>query len=168
MYAVGSKVVHPSHGAGTIISIQQKRIGDRSRKYYIIDPVAKSMRLMVPVKRAEHGRLRHVGQEANLREVLATLRIAPPEDERWPDHRARQRITREKLKTGRFTEVASVVRTLYLLSSQRRLGMTDRQALDDGKDFLAGELALASGLELPGAMTEIEDSLAQMLVVEEE
>ena len=163
MYAVGSKVVHPSHGAGTIVGIQQKRIGDRSREYYIIDTVDQSMQLMVPVRRAEDGRLRQVGREAKLREVLATLCVTPPEDKGLDDYRTRRSVIGDKLKTGRFEEAASAVRSLFFRGCQRRLGMTDRQMLKDGKDFLAGELALAADLELAEAVEEIQDGLAQML-----
>ncbi len=162
MYAVGSKIVHPSRGAGTIIDIQQKRIGDITRTYYVIDTVGKSMRLMVPVKLAEDGRLRPVGKEARLRKVLAARYVAL-EGEIPQDYRARKKVMSEKLKTGRFEEVASAVSALFLLSSRRRLGMTDRQMLDGGKDFLAGELALASNSELSEALAEVEESLAQML-----
>lgn len=163
MYAVGSKVVHPFRGAGTIIDIQQKRIGDITRTYYVIDTVGKSMRLMVPVKLAEDGRLRPVGKEARLRKVLAARYVAPAEGEIPQDYRARKKVMSAKLKTGRFEEVASAVSALFLLSSRRRLGMTDRQMLDGGKDFLAGELALASNSELSEALAEVEESLAQML-----
>ena len=164
MYAVGSKVVHPFRGAGTIIDIQQKRIGDITRTYYVIDTVVgKSMRLMVPVKLAEDGRLRPVGKEARLRKVLAARCMAYTEDEIPQDYRARKKVMSAKLRTGRFEEVASAVSALFHLSSRRRLGMTDRQMLDGGKDFLAGELALASNSELSEALAEIEESLAQLL-----
>lgn len=167
MYTVGSKVVHPSRGAGTIVGIRSKTIDERSRTYYVIDTVDESMRLMVPVKQAEDGRLRRVGKETRLRKTLATLRVAPPGDERLADYRVRHKVMREKLKTGRFEEVASAVCVLFCLSSRRSLGMTDRRLFDQGKDFLAGELALASGLELSEAMEEIQDRLAQMLPAEE-
>ena len=163
MYAVGSKVVHLSHGAGTIVDIQQKRIGDTTRTYYVIDTVSKPMRLMVPVTLATDGRLRSVGKQARLRKVLAARCVTPPEDEIPQDYRARKQVMSAKLKSGRFEEVASAVTGLFALSCRRRLGMTDRRFLDNGKDFLAAELALASGLELSQAMEEIEENLTQML-----
>jgi len=163
MYTVGSKVVHLSRGAGTIIDIEQKRIGDITRTYYVIDTVGKSMRLMVPVKLANDGRLRPVGREARLRKVLIARCAAAAEDEIPKDYRARKAIMSVRLKSGLFGEVASAVSALFLLGCRRSLGMTDRRFLDNGKDLLAGELALASDLELSEAMEEIEESLAQML-----
>jgi len=163
MYAIGSKVVHLSRGAGTIIDIQQKCIGDTTRTYYVIDTIDKPMRLMVPVKLANSGRLRPVGKEDRLRKVLAARRMGFTEDDIPSDYRARKEIMSTKLKSGRFAEVASAVSGLFLLGCRRRLGMTDRRFLNNGKDFLAGELALASGLELSEAMEEIEEGLTQML-----
>jgi len=168
MYAVGSKVVHSFHGAGTIVSIQQKRIDDKSRTYYVIDLVGKPMQLMVPVKLAEDGRLRPVGKQANLRRVLAARCGAPAEEEIPQDYRARKKVMSARLKSGSFEEVVSAVSALFLLRSRRSRGMTDRRMLADGKDLLAGELALTSGLELSEAMETIEESLAQMLTTIDE
>jgi len=50
MYAVGSKVVHPVHGAATIASIEEKSFGDTSQTYYMLNCIAapRDMTLMVP------------------------------------------------------------------------------------------------------------------------
>ena len=168
MYAVGSKVVHPCHGAGTIVRIKETRIGKSANSYYVIATVAGSMQVMVPVARAEGVGVRDVGQQRNLRRMLVRCCIPPEEDEIEKDFRARQAVMREQLKSGRFEEVISSVRILYFLNARRPLGITDRQMLDDGKKLLAGELALASGLEMDAAIQEIELGLAEMLVSKDE
>jgi RNA polymerase-interacting CarD/CdnL/TRCF family regulator len=43
------------------------------------------------------------------------------------------------------------------------LGTVDRQLFDQGKEFLAGELALASSIEMDLAMQEVESRLGEML-----
>jgi RNA polymerase-interacting CarD/CdnL/TRCF family regulator len=55
--------------------------------------------------------------------------------------------------------VAGVVRQLYLMGAQRTLGTVDRQLLDQGKDLLASELAIASEMALDQAKQEIESCL---------
>lgn len=168
MYSIGSKVVHPRHGAGTIVRVQEKRFGDVSNTYYVIDTVSRQMQVMVPVERAQSIGLRSVQAASELRQVLASCHVAPSEDEVEKDYRARQNVVGEQLKSGRYDEVASAVRVLFYMNSQRALGTTDRALFDRGKDILAGELALASDLEILEAMQEVEDNLAEMLFPEDE
>jgi CarD family transcriptional regulator len=163
MFTVGSRVVHPCYGAGTIVRIQEKSIGNTTRVYYVINTVNKSMQLMVPVKGASDAGLRQVLPVASLREMLVACHDLPKDGEINPDLRSRQSDMREHLKSGNLAEVVGVVRKLYYLNNSRPLGTVDRQLFDQGKELLAGELALATGSELLAAMQEVEDNLAVML-----
>ena len=162
-YSIEGKVVHPCYGAGTIVRIQTTSIGAERHPYYVIDTVAKSMQLMVPVDRAESVGLRYVGQASRLREILTTCCVTPSEEELGRDLQTRQNTMREQLKSGSFRQVAIVVRTLFYMNNQRPLGTTDRQLFNRGKDLLASELALAAGTELGEAMQELEGHLASIL-----
>jgi len=168
MYSVGNKVVHPCYGAGIIGRVQEKSIGDTSHIYYVIDTVAKAMQIMVPVNRADEMGLRHVGDDGVLRSQLDQCSVMPDDSEIESDLRARQGAMREQLKSGDFTQVVQVVRVLFFMNSRRPLGTVDRQLMDQGKEMLASELALASDLEIDLATQQVEDALAEMLKVEEE
>jgi CarD family transcriptional regulator len=170
MYAVGSKVVHPFHGAGTIAAIQEKSIGEAENSYYVIDALCESsMRLMVPVNKAETLGLRHVGKPFMLRKKLSMLlEDAPNDDDVERNFRARKATLTEKLSSGQFEEVASAVRILFYMSTWRKLCMTDRRFIERGKEMLAGELALACGVDKAEAMAEIEEHLQEMVPEEEE
>lgn len=163
MFTVGSRVVHPCYGAGTIVRIQEKSIGATTHAYYVINTVSKSMQLMVPVKGASDAGLRQILPAASLREMLVACHDLPKDGEINPDLRSRQSDMREHLKSGNLVEVVDVVRKLYYLNNARPLGTVDRQLFDQGKDLLAGELALAAGAALPTAMQEVENNLAVML-----
>ena len=162
-FALQGRVVHPWYGAGTIVRIQTTSIGTESRPYYVIDTVAKSMQVMVPVNRAESVGLRRVGQPSRLRQILAACCVAPPEEDLGRDLQTRQTDMRQQLKSGSFERVAEVVRTLFYLNNRRPLGTTDRQLFDLGKDLLASELALAAETELRLAMQELEDALLRIV-----
>ena len=162
MYVVGSKVVHPCHGAGTIVRVQKKSIGEIQHTYYVIDTIGKSMQIMVPISRAESVGLRDVGDAPGLREQLLSCGEPPVADEIESDFRTRQTALHEELKSGEFCVVTQAVRTLYFLNSQRPLGMLDRQMFDNGKQLLASELALASDQDLQSALDEVEANLATM------
>jgi CarD family transcriptional regulator len=162
-YAVGSKVVHPCYGAGTILRIQKKSIGDASSTYYVIRTTCRSMQVMVAVDRAESAGLRGVGEPARLRNLLSICSEPPLESEIERDLRVRQNDMREQLKSGQFSTVVSVARILFYLNQRRPLGTIDRQLLEQGKDFLAAELALASDIEFARARQEVEAILLRMI-----
>ncbi len=162
-YTIGSKVVHPCYGAGTVVRIQDKSIGETSHSYYIIVTVSRGMQLMVPVSRAEDVRLRSVGDPLLLRDTLGVCAERPPAEQLERDLRARQAEMRDQLKSGVFLQVAEVARTLFFLNARRPLGTIDRQLFEQGKELLAGELALATGIAIVEAMQEVESSLNRML-----
>ncbi|MEN6478101.1 MAG: CarD family transcriptional regulator [Anaerolineales bacterium] len=161
-YTVGAKVVHPCYGAGTITRITEKAIGDTYRAYYIISTVSRPMELMVPVERAEEVKLRPVGELDELQAELAGAAVTL-QDQLSPDLRQRQNQMRDLLKSGSFGAVAQVARTLFMLNARRPLGTIDRQLLDQGREFLAGELALSANLQIGEAMQAIQDHLASLL-----
>jgi CarD family transcriptional regulator len=167
MYTIGSQVVHPCYGAGTIVRIQEKSIGDTSNAYYVINTLCRSMQVMVPVDRAADVGLRYVGKVAELRDKLAICCVMPDADEIDSDLRARQADMRERLKSGNVDEVANVVRLLFFMNNRRPLGTIDRQLFEQGKEMLASELALADGMEMTEAMQQLEQLLEQMLAEEE-
>lgn len=166
MFTVGSKVVHPCYGAGTIVRIQNKSIGDTTHAYYVINTVSRSMQLMVPVNGADEAGLRQVLKPSTLREMLEACHDSPGGDDINPDLRSRQADMRERLKSGDLTEVVDVVRQLFYMNNARPLGTVDRQLFDQGKELLAGELALTTGADMLSAMQEVEDNLAIMLDVD--
>ncbi|OGO04339.1 MAG: hypothetical protein A2Y73_03860 [Chloroflexi bacterium RBG_13_56_8] len=162
-FEVGNRVVHPAHGAGTIIGIQKANIGEASHMYYVIKAISNSMQLMVPVGQANDIGLRRVGQARKLRGTLKQTNAGEIEK----NHTIRHKEMLERIKSGHFAEVAGVVCTLLCMSTQRALGKVDREIFNKGKELLAGELALATDSEMRLAMQEIEESLARNTEQEE-
>lgn len=163
MFGVGSKVVHPAYGAGIIHGIQRKRIGDHSQRYYVIDVPTRSLQVMVPVTRAEEIGLREVAKARHLRRTLSSVLRSTRSEDIEPDYRTRQAAFAEQIKSGSFRTVARVVGRLCLLGAKRPLGMSDARIYDQGKRFLAGELALATGQDGEAALSELDHDLAELV-----
>ena len=78
MFDIGDKVVHPAHGAGTVIAIEEKNILDKANRYYVIDLVSQNgVMLMVPVTDARTIGLRQVIEEAAISRVFEVLNSPP-------------------------------------------------------------------------------------------
>jgi len=167
MFAVGSKVVHPAYGAGTIYGIQYKRIGDHSQRYYVIDMPTRSLQVMVPVTRAEEIGLREVASAGQLRRVLGAVLRSTRSQDIESDYRARQAAFAEQIKSGSFRTVARAVGRLCLLGAKRPLGVSDARLYDQGKRILAEELALATGQEDDAALAELDRDLGELVQADE-
>ena len=165
-FFIGAKVVHPNHGAGTVVNIQAKSIGSACHRYYVIETHA--MELMVPVGRADTMGLRRVGRLSILRNALCCCATPPDEEEVTQDHRARKAALDEELKSGSFECAVHAARLLFYLNARRPLGIIDRRLYDRAMNMLASELALASGVEIDDAEEEIELCLGRMMAVEED
>jgi len=160
MFPVGTKVVHPMCGAGVIVRIQDKSIGEQTTCYYVIETAARGRQLLVPVDRSEAVGLHPVAPVSDLRDILDGPFEEPHESELVVDYKIRQEDMRGRLKSGSFSEVLSVVRVLHYINALRPLGTVDRGLLDMGKELLAGEYALAAEIDLLAGMRTVEDSLA--------
>jgi CarD family transcriptional regulator len=154
MFKIGDKVVHPYHGAGMIIGIEEKKFLDECGRYYIIELVACDGVVMVPIDKVQKIGLRQVSETSTISRVMDVL--ASPPDNLSGDHRERQARAEEKLKTGDIIEVTEVVRNLAWRNKQKRLTMADNRLYQRAQAFLASELALAKGIELQEAMKQVE------------
>jgi len=157
-YQVGDKIVHPVYGAGIITGITQKSIAGDLRRYYVIDPMTYDMQIMVPVERVKDLGLRKVLKRSGIARVLRVLRSTP--DELTGDHKERQELATEKLQSANPVEIAGVIRNLSWHQKRKgHLGAKDTRLLERARNLLAGELAVAEGLEIENALARIETAL---------
>jgi len=162
MFEIGNDIVHPCHGAGTIVGVQEKTIGDHTARYYVIDIPPKAMQVMVAVSRAEETGLRAIRSKGRLREMLDDVLEMASADSIETDYARRFEQNSAQLKEGSFREVARVVVRLCLLRDRKQLGMRDMALYDHGRHMLAGEIALAEGIDETTALTELDAELEQM------
>jgi len=62
----------------------------------------------------------------------------------------------EKIKTGSLVEIATVLRDLCLLRSDKELSFGERKMLDTARSLLVQELALAQGAKEDSVATELD------------
>ena len=116
------------------------------------------MQIMVPVDKAGDAGLRNVLKSSGIARVLRVLRSPP--DQMANDHKERQEIVDEMLRSANPIQVAEVARNLWWLGRQKgHLGSKDTKLLDRARKMLASELAVAQDLDLETALTTIEAAL---------
>ena len=143
MFSVGDNIVYPMHGAGTIEAIEERAIGGDCCKYYVLLIPQNDIRIMIPCDRVTQVGVRRIIKKSEVDRVNETLRGESTEMAKIWNRRYRDNL--EKLKTGKITHVAEVVRDLMRVDNERRLSTGEKKMLSNAKQILISELTLACG-----------------------
>ncbi len=141
MFQVGDRVVYPMHGAGTIISIEEKEFLGEKKSYYIMEMPLGEMRVMVPLDKVENLGLRYIISAREAEDVLQEL--AGEQEQSSKNWNRRYRANVEKIKTGDIFSVGEVVRSLSRREMEKGLSTGEKKLLNNARQILVSELVLA-------------------------
>src|SRR5947199_6435469 len=141
-FTIGDKAVYPSQGVAEVIGIEKKEVYGKIQNFYVLRGVETGLRILVPTDKADQVGLRRVAGNDEIEEVMEILRDKDVHVDRQTWNR-RYRGFMEKIKSGSLFEVAEVFRDLYRLKSSKVLSFGERKMLDNAKQLIVKELAVA-------------------------
>ena len=145
MFSVGDEVVHRVHGAGIITGKKERQLTETPHRYLVIEMPKFDSTLMVPTDKAGQC-LRPISKMVTLRRLLTdTLTVQP--NNLPKDYRERAEQIENKLKSGETKKWIKVVRDLTHRREQGWKSKVDQRLLDRTMHLLAGEFALAQGID---------------------
>ncbi|MFQ6000557.1 MAG: CarD family transcriptional regulator [Anaerolineae bacterium] len=156
-FRVGERLIHPVHGAGTVVAYEKREEEGDTREYYVIELETPNGRLLTPVEQADQLGLRKLVEKGDRPPLWKVFAGRPRKLS--PDYRERQADIAKRLRRGNFTEVGRVIRDLAWLNSQGGLNMNDRRLLKRAKGLFAEELAAAEEMEIGEAISRVESAL---------
>jgi CarD family transcriptional regulator len=156
VFKVGERAVHPSHGVGEVVQIEERELGGRKTSCYVLKIVDSDLKLMVPTETAGRVGLRAVMKKKEAEKILDILRAPEVAVDVQPWNR-RFRAYTEMLKSGLPGEIAKVLRDMYRLKFDKDLSFGERRLLDQARSLLIQELALAKKVTTSVIEGEIQD-----------
>ena len=157
-FKVGDRAVHPSHGVGELVAIEEHELSGRSTQCYVFKILGSELKVMVPMAVADRVGLRPVMKRREAQEILDIFRSREVAVDLQPWSR-RFRVYTDMVKSGLPTEIAKVLRDMYRLKLDKELSFGERRLLDQARSLLIHELALAKRVE----RAKIEGEIHQML-----
>lgn len=156
VFKVGERAVHPAHGVGEVVQIEEKELGGRKTSCYVLKIVDSDLKLMVPTEAATRVGLRAVMKKKEADKILDILRAPEVAVDVQPWNR-RFRAYTEMLKSGLPAEIAKVLRDMYRLKFDKDLSFGERRLLDQARSLLVQELALAKKVPLASIEGQIQE-----------
>ena len=155
-FKVGDRAVYPAQGVAEVVSIETKEISGNSEVFYILKVLNSEKRIMIPVSKVASVGLRDVITGKDAEEVFTVLkeRNVRIDNTTW---NRRYRRYLDKIKSGNVTEVAEVLRDLYILKEDKPLSFGERKMLDTARELLVQELSVSRGLTDEDVLEELRD-----------
>ena len=142
MFKVGDSAVYPAHGVAIIKRIEEKDVGGKKKRFYVLQVVENQMTIMIPTDNASAVGLREIITDKEVKKVYKILKDRDVKIDQTTWNR-RYREYMEKIKTGSVFEIAEVLRNLFLLRHSKDLSFGERKMLDQAKSLLVREISLA-------------------------
>ncbi|MBR5516997.1 MAG: CarD family transcriptional regulator [Firmicutes bacterium] len=157
MFAIGSKIVHPMHGAGIIREIEEKKILGEVKKYYILELPCNDMNVMIPVDSQQSVGIRTIVDKSVALEAIEVLKEESTKmDQNW---NRRHRDNMDKLKTGDILKVAEVVRNLMRVNRAKSLSAGETKMLNNARQILISEIILSCEISEKEAVKIVEEAV---------
>jgi CarD family transcriptional regulator len=161
LFDIGQNIVHPAHGAGTIVGIAEQELVTGYSQYYVIEFSDQRMTIHLPVERTEEIGIRSVMTSEKYAMVLETLAKLP---RKLPsDYKQRRAEVEEMVNSGAPVEVARALRELTWQQETKPLNNADSRLMSEARSKLVQEIALATDQDATKIHAEIDDALARAL-----
>lgn len=141
-FKVGDNAVYPAHGVAVIKKIDERVVGGKKKKFYVLQVLENEMMIMVPTDNIESVGLRPIVGKKEITNVYKILKQKDVKVDNTTWNRRYREYT-EKIRTGSVYEIAEVLRNLYVLKHNKSLSFGERKMLDTAKQLLVKEISLA-------------------------
>ncbi|HLF57347.1 MAG TPA: CarD family transcriptional regulator [Thermoanaerobaculia bacterium] len=160
-FKIGQKVVYPNHGVTVVEQIATNTIDGTERTYYHLRLLSSNSKVMVPKDNLDLVGLRPLCEAKEIKAVLTILENGTFDAQK--DWKGRYKQNVEKMKTGRITEVAEVLRNLKFVSQRKSLSFREKKMYERAKHFIVSELAHVKGLNEREAEAQVERALSSSI-----
>jgi CarD family transcriptional regulator len=160
-FRVGQKVVYPNHGVSLVEKIEPGHMDGVEQLYFHLRLLANNSKVMVPKSNLDLVGLRPLCHTRDVRALFDILEDGNIDT--YKDWKGRYKQNLDKMKTGRLTDVAEVLKNLRLVSQRKSLSFREKKMYERAKYFIVSEVAHVKGINEREAEELVEQSLNSSL-----
>jgi CarD family transcriptional regulator len=160
-FKVGQKVVYPNHGVSLVEKIEAGEMDGNEQTFYYLKLLSNNSKVMVPKANLDLVGLRPLCQTREIRALFEILEDGNIDT--YKDWKGRYKQNLDKMKTGRLTEVAEVLKNLRLVSQRKSLSFREKKMYERAKYFIVSEVAHVKNIAEREAEDLVERSLTSSL-----
>jgi len=160
-FEVGQKVVYPNHGVSIIEEVSLLKFDGVEQTFYHLRLLSNNSKVMVPEENLDLVGLRRLGDQDEIKSLFDILEDGNIDT--YKDWKGRYKQNLDKMKTGRLTEVAEVLKNLCLVSQKKSLSFREKKMYERAKYFIVSEVAHVKEVDEPEAESIVECSLQKSL-----
>jgi CarD family transcriptional regulator len=161
-FRVGQKVVYPNHGVSLVEKIEAGQMNDGVEQlYFHLRLLSNNSKVMVPKANLDLVGLRPLCHTRDVRALFDILEDGNIDT--YKDWKGRYKQNLDKMKTGRLTEVAEVLKNLRLVSQRKSLSFREKKMYERAKYFIVSEVAHVKDISERDAEDLVEQALTSSL-----
>ena len=138
-----------------ITGIESREIAGQKKEFYILRILDTDMKLMIPTDGASRAGLRDVISKRDAKKVIEILKDPSIAVTVQPWNKRYREYT-EMLTSGSAFEVAKVLRDLHRVKEEKELSFSERRLLEQARNLVVTELALARKIDVAKVEREVE------------
>jgi CarD family transcriptional regulator len=153
MFNLLEKIFIPAYGSGIVTNIENRKVSDKVRKYYIITLVLDRMSLYIPENKLDSYKIRKIESVENIVRCLGIIAEKPIKlEKRW---NRRYRENNDKIASGIVESECEVLRDLYYLKKQGIMPPGEEKILYKAEGMLGSEMVLVMDISLEEAYEKL-------------
>jgi CarD family transcriptional regulator len=160
-FNAGQKVVYPNHGVGLVEKIEPANIDGTEQSFYHLRLLSNNSKVMVPEENLELVGLRPLCATDEIDALFEILEDGNIDT--YKDWKGRYKQNLDKMKTGRLTSVAEVLKNLRLVSQRKSLSFREKKMYERAKYFIVSEVAHVREISERKSEQLVEEALTSSL-----
>jgi RNA polymerase-interacting CarD/CdnL/TRCF family regulator len=154
-YQIGDKVIHWNYGLGEIVNVEEKTIGGKPTRCYVLRTA--DLMMWVPIDDLQQSSLRKPTPPQEFEQLYAIL--SSPGEKLLDDRLLRKSQLMDQLKDGKLASTCRVVRDLTYFKRKSKLNDQEKSILERAIRSLVTEWAYS--LQIP--FSQANQAMANLL-----
>jgi CarD family transcriptional regulator len=146
-FRVGEKVVYPNHGVSVVEKIGEGFATEPvlPRSFYHLRLLSNNSKVMVPIGNTDLIGLRRLTLRKDVTGLMK--RLADARFSTSGDWKGRYKQNVDKMKSGKLTDIADVLKTLNYISARKTLSFREKKMYERAKYLIVSEIAVINGMD---------------------